>query len=72
MHFGQLHADQFILKPFVFDEKKHTLQVLEKVQCTIEFPAFHQTGIAKATGNSDYQKCFQKCSSISMLPVNGR
>ena len=58
--FGQLHADQFILKPFVFDEKKHTLQVLEKVQCTIEFPAFHQTGIAKATGNSDYQKMLSK------------
>ena len=58
--FGQLHADQFILKPFIYDEKNRTLQVLEKARCTIEFPAFHQTGAVKAIGNSDYQKMLSK------------
>jgi Peptidase family C25. len=58
--FGQLHADQFILKPFIYDEKNRTLQVLEKAQCTIGFPAFQQNGKAQAVGNSDYQKMLSR------------
>ena len=58
--FGGLHADQFILKPFLYDDKNRTVQVLEKVQCTIEFPAYHQKGLVKGNGASDYQKMLSK------------
>jgi hypothetical protein len=54
-NFGQLHANQFIIKPFIYDAKNLTLQVLQKAQGTIEFPASGQTG-AKAPATSDYQK----------------
>ena len=54
---GQIHADQFIIKPFMYDEKSRTLQVLQKAQCTIEFPAFQQKGSkASFASGSDYQK----------------
>ena len=52
---GQIHADQFIIKPFIYDEKNRTLQVLLKAQCTIEFPAFLQMGV-KVSAENDYQK----------------
>ena len=52
---GQIHTNQFIIKPFVYDEKNLTLQVLQKAQCTIEFPAFRQTGV-RASAASEYQK----------------
>ena len=59
--FGPLHANQFILKPFIYDEKNRTLQVLQKAQCTIEFPAFQQKGSkASFASRSDFQKMLSK------------
>ncbi len=59
--FGQLHANQFILKPFIYNEKSRTLQVLQKAQCTIEFPAFQQKGSkASLALGSDYRKMLSR------------
>jgi hypothetical protein len=55
-NFGRLQAQQFIIKPFIYNAKNQTVEVLQKAQGTITFPASQQTGARAPTTGSDYQK----------------
>jgi len=67
--FGQLHADNHF-KTICIWWKKHTLQVLEKVNAPLSF-RLSSNRHSKTTGNSDYQNAFKSAPQFRCA-VNGR
>jgi hypothetical protein len=53
---GNISTRQFILKPFLYDEKTNTVLVLEKGTCSIEFPSTAQTSGIKIIPKTDFAR----------------
>jgi len=51
---GRLRCGRFILRPVLYDKASNTIRVLDKAQCTIEFPAAAQTAAAPVPPSSDF------------------
>ena len=76
--FGKLRANQFIVKPFLYDEKTNSLTVLEKASCVVTFPASPRQSGGGVSRPSDYQRMLSKllinydiASSWSIAPAGG-
>jgi len=52
--FGRLRSGRFIIRPFLYDKESNTVRVLDKAQCTIEFPPASQAAVAPAPPASDF------------------
>jgi len=57
---GNIRSRQFILKPFLYDEKTRSLRILEKASCVVTFPPSSQ-GMTGAAGTpTDYQRMISR------------
>jgi hypothetical protein len=52
--FGQLRSGRFIIRPVLYDKESNTIRVLDRAQCTIEFPPAPQAAAAPVSPASDY------------------
>jgi hypothetical protein len=64
---GGITARQFILKPFLYDEKTNTILVLEKGSCVLEFSDPGQTRIQAAGAQSRPQTDYSRMVSRLIL-----
>jgi hypothetical protein len=54
VQFGRLRSGSFIIRPVFYDKESNTIRVLDKAQCTIEFPPAAQAPAAQVPSKSDY------------------
>ena len=54
VQFGRLRSGRFIIRPVLYDKESNTVRVLDRAQCTIDFPPAPQAAAAPAPPASDY------------------
>jgi hypothetical protein len=54
VQFGLLRSGRFIIRPILYDKENNAIRVLDRAQCTIEFPPAPQAAAAPTPPASDY------------------
>ena len=54
VQFGRLRSGRFIIRPVLYDKESNSIRVLDRAQCTIDFPPAAQAAAAPAPPASDY------------------